>query len=423
MMQKIKHLLYFPVAGYFRFWARIQLKRWNPRIVLVTGSSGKTTLLHLLEAQLGDRAHYSHHANSAFGIPFDVLGFPKRTNAKTEWIGLIVTTPLRAFKKPYKQMIYVVEADSDRPGEAAFITNLIKPEVTIWLSSDKSHSQNFDSQVAHKRFADVREAIAYEFGTYLAAASKLAVINDSEALIINQGDRTTAKIEAVQVDNVTGYALKSDRTDFTIDRKKYTIPALVPKEVGISVAAVIKTCEYLKVQIDPSFTRFIEPPGRSSVFKGTKNTVLIDSTYNAIPDAVRAMLNLYASYPGKPKWLVISDMLEQGQSEAEEHVAIAESIAALDLDRIILMGPRMSKYTGPKLKELIAKKGTIVVFLKPRPVLDYLQENLKGGEIILFKGSRFLDGVVEHLLANPEDEAKLCRRGPVWQRRREQWGL
>ena len=48
MFGQLKKKLYFPVAGYFRFFAAIRLKRWNPRIIVVTGSNGKTTLLHLL---------------------------------------------------------------------------------------------------------------------------------------------------------------------------------------------------------------------------------------------------------------------------------------------------------------------------------------------------------------------------------------
>ena len=70
MLSRLKRLLYFPIASYFRFFAVLRLRRWNPRIVVVTGSNGKTTLLHMLEAQLGAKARYSHHANSSFGIPF-----------------------------------------------------------------------------------------------------------------------------------------------------------------------------------------------------------------------------------------------------------------------------------------------------------------------------------------------------------------
>ena len=80
MISKIKRSLYFPLAHYFRFFAKIQLLLWRPRIILITGSNGKTTLLHLLESQIGDKAKYSHHANSSYGIPFDILGL-KRENS------------------------------------------------------------------------------------------------------------------------------------------------------------------------------------------------------------------------------------------------------------------------------------------------------------------------------------------------------
>ena len=51
MLEKLKARLYFLVAGYFAFWARLVLRRWQPVIILVTGSSGKTTLFHLLEVR------------------------------------------------------------------------------------------------------------------------------------------------------------------------------------------------------------------------------------------------------------------------------------------------------------------------------------------------------------------------------------
>ena len=59
MIASLKKRLYFFVAGYFRFWARFVLERWQPRIVVVTGSNGKTTLLHLIESQLGEKAIFT----------------------------------------------------------------------------------------------------------------------------------------------------------------------------------------------------------------------------------------------------------------------------------------------------------------------------------------------------------------------------
>ncbi len=419
MLRRFKRALYFPVAHYFRFWARIQLKRWHPRVILVTGSSGKTTLLHLLEAQLGPAAHYSHKANSAFGLSFDILGIIPKGTGKLEWFGLIFKTPLAAFRRPYPETLYVAEADSDRPDEAAFISGLLNPEVVIWLSSDLSHSHNFDRLAK----GSVAQAIAQEFGAYLAAASKLVIINGDSALINSQTQRASALMHPVSKADLSSYKITPSTTEFKIGGKVYSVPALLPEEAGLSVAAVKKACDYLNLPLDADFGLFVPPPGRSSIFTGIKGITLIDSTYNAIPDAVRATLNLFAHYPAKTKWLVLGDMVEQGVSEQGEHEKLAVEIFKLKADRIILVGPRVQQYTAPKLLELGGDRLNVITFTKPRPALDYLRAEVKGGETILFKGARFLEGVVEQLLADPSDAAKLAKRELVWQKRRAQWGL
>jgi hypothetical protein len=66
---------------------------------------------------------------------------------------------------------------------------------------------------------------------------------------------------------------------------------------------------------------------------------------------------------------------------------------------------------------------TIQKFHMPKDALDYLINNLNGGEVILFKGARFLEGIIEHLLADKNDVKKLCRREKIWHTRRKQWGL
>src|SRR6202050_738801 len=120
MLEKFKKILYFPLASYFRFFAEIRLRRWHPKIVVVTGSSGKTRLLHLLESQIGNTAKYSHHANSSYGIPFDILDLHRKSLLPSEWISLVLKAPFACFKNPPKEKVYVVEADCDRPGEGKF---------------------------------------------------------------------------------------------------------------------------------------------------------------------------------------------------------------------------------------------------------------------------------------------------------------
>ena len=179
--------------------------------------------------------------------------------------------------------------------------------------------------------------------------------------------------------------------------------------------------EFLNIKPDYSFSRFNLPHGRCSLFKGIKNTTIIDSSYNATPDGVKSILGMFNQYPSDKKWLVLGDMIELGNEEREEHEKLAEVIVSMKLQKVILVGPRVSKYTYEILKQVQDDK--VKKFLMPRDALEYLLNNLKGGEVMLFKGARFLEGIIEHLLLDKNDVKKLCRREKVWEKRRKQWGL
>ena len=350
MIRRIKQLFYFPIAYYFRFFAQIKLTRWKPRIIVITGSSGKTTLLHLIESQLGNKAKYSHYANSSYGIPFDILGLSRKNLTPDEWIFLFLLAPVNAFRSIPKEKLYVAEADCDRPGEGKFLASFLNPEITLWTNSSLTHSLNFDQLVSNKKFLSAEEGIAYEFGFFPEYTKKTVIANGDSKLIQKQLIRTHAKIESVSVKKLEDYRIADGRTDFVFDDKKYSFNFLVPKSVFYSVEMTKLLMEKLSLPFDSNFKNLILPPGRSTVFKGVKNTTIIDSTYNATPDGVKTILEMFDKYSAKNKWLVLGDMIELGANEREEHKRLAEIISPMNLPKIILIGPRVSKYTFPKLK-------------------------------------------------------------------------
>lgn len=409
LLTRIKRFLYFPVAYYFRFFAQIQLALWKPKIVVITGSNAKTTLLHLIESQIGNRAKYSHQANSSFGIPFDILGLNRTTLTLSEWPKIFLLAPFKAFKTPPKENLYIVEADCDRPSEGKFLSTLLNPEITVWISSGKTHSMNFKQPV--------EDNIAFEFGYFLENTQNLVIINGDSPLIKKQLSRVKAQVmQLTKKRHLQKYIVGKNYTEFKIDDKVYKFNFLLPEESFYQIMSTLKLMDYLKIPIDSSFANFKLPPGRSSLFQGIKNTTLVDSSYNANLSSVTVILKMFDKLPAANKWAVLGDMLEQGNQEQSEHEKLAEVISKYDFKKIILMGPRVSKYTHPKLKEAVN-------FETPKEVLDYLQNNIQGGETILFKGARFLEGIIEHLLLDKKDASKLCRREKIWEDRRKEWGL
>ncbi len=413
ILKYIKRILYFPVAHYFSFFAKIRLSLWKPTIVVITGSNGKTTLLHLIESQLGNKAKHSHHANSSFGIPFNILGLDRKELTLGEWPSLFLLAPARAFKSPPKENLYIVEADCDRPNEGKFLSSLLKPEVIIWLTVSKTHSLNFNNL----------ETIANEFGYFLEVSSKLAILNGDNNLITKQIPRTQAKLGKIYKQNhLKAYQIFRSSTEFKIDNNEYLFKFLLPEDTFYSITACKLLLNYLNLAFDSSFKNFTLPPGRSSIFKGIKNTTIIDSSYNATPASMSASLNMYKIYPANKKWVILSDMIELGEEEEIEHQKLAKLIVDTKLDKVILMGPRIVKYTLPKLLE-IEPKIAVEIYLTPIEVLNYLKKNITGGEVLFFKGARFLEGIIEHLLKDKKDVSKLCRREKVWVERRKKWGL
>ena len=52
---QFKKRFYFVAAKYFRHFANMVFRRWHPRVIAVTGSAGKTTMLNLLEHEIGKK--------------------------------------------------------------------------------------------------------------------------------------------------------------------------------------------------------------------------------------------------------------------------------------------------------------------------------------------------------------------------------
>ncbi len=424
MLHSLKKRLYLTAALYFAFWAKIVLRRWRPRIIVVTGSSGKTTLLHMVEAQVGDKAVYSHGANSAMGITFHILGLGSNVPSKPAWLLYFIKAPFHVLRKLPEQKLYVVEADCSRPNEGKFGARLLRPETVLWISVFRTHSMDFDRLVKAGRFQTHEQAIAHEFGNLVSSATKLIIANGDQPLIQEQLKRagTGVNIQTVTDKAISKYELLANDTKFTVNSSELALPGLHPRTAGLGLQIVAKLLEYLGLPLDPSFAKFQTPPGRNNVLAGQKSTVIIDSTYNTGLGATEAVLGMFEQYQNPHKWLVIADILEQGGVEQEEHEQLAQLLAKAKVDQIILLGRRNKAYAYPVLQKLLPNI-PVMAFDSPGEVLEYVKTHTQGGEAILFKGAQGLEGVIEQLLANPSDAGKLVRREPVWVKRRQQWGL
>ena len=424
---RFKKRFYFVAAGYFRFFANFAFRRWHPRVIAITGSVGKTTMLHMLEFQLGDKAHYSHNANSAFGIAFDLVGISKGiTGSKLRWIYLFFAVPLRSLFFKRTEKYYVVEIDGERPHETEFLASWLKPEVTLWISLGRSHAVQFEKQVEDGEFEDLDRAITHEFAMLPQYTTKQIYIDGDIYLMkravekIKERHRIKAKVTTCYKSNLKKYVVTPESTDFTIGKNTFHFAAPQPRDLAIQLEMLYYLCDYLKIKLETDFSSMPLPPGRSSYFVGKNGLKLVDSSYNAHLISVESILDMVNSMKSKHKWLVIGDMIEQGKIEGEEHTKLARAIADAKPEQVILVGRRTKKYT---YKALDKDKINVVAFDNAKEALAFIEKNTTGQEVLVFKGSQYLEWIVEKLLQDPNDASKLPRREEIYVKRREKRGL
>ncbi|MBQ3445207.1 hypothetical protein IJG29_00525 [Candidatus Saccharibacteria bacterium] len=419
-VSNLKKRFYFVAADYFRFFAKMILKRWKPRIIAVTGSAGKTTMLNMLEHEIGKRAHYSHDANSAFGVSFDILGLKGVSGSKIRWVWLFIAAPflglLRQRRKPY----YIVEIDGERPHEAEFNAEWLKPEVTIWVSIGTSHAAQFEKLVEEGKYKNVSEAIAAEFANLPAYTKKRVYIDADSKVMVQATADIDAKVIPIKKTLMKKYVVYPDSTDFTYGDTTFHFNHPEPKDVAFNLFVLQDLMKYLKLPFNSDFSNMKIAPGRSSYFKGIKGVDIIDSSYNAHMISMRSALDMMKRLHAEHKWLIIGDIVEQGSLEEAEHKKLAELIAAVKPDRVVLVGRRTKEWTAPRLKELGV---SAVATTDPKKALSFIEKRVRGNETLFFKGSQYLEWIVEKLLADPKDAKKLCRREKAATLRRKKWGL
>ncbi len=415
-----KKRFYFRVAAYFRFFANLAFKRWHPRVIAVTGSAGKTTMMKMLEHEIGNKAHYSHDANSAFGIPFDMLGLSGVRGSKLKWFWLIMVAPFMGLFFRRHNTFYVVEIDGERPHETEFLAEWLKPEVTIWVSIGLSHAAQFEKEVVAGKYNDVGEAIVAEFAHLPSNTTKRVYIDADSKIMTEATAKIEAKVVPIKKRDIKKYVVYPNSTDFTYGDTTFHFNHPEPKDIAFNLFVVQDLMKYLKLKFNPDFSGMDIAPGRCSYFEGKKGIAIVDSSYNAHMISMTSVLDMAKRMHAEKKWLVIGDIVDQGTLEEEEHIKLAKLIAAVKPDKVILIGRRTKQWTAPELKKLGI---SAVATTDPRKALDYIEKRIHGNETLIFKGSQYLEWIIEKLLAHPEEATKLCRREKSAVARRKSWGL
>lgn len=443
-MKNVKKIIVKLVLLYLRILAKIQLKKIRPFIIGVGGASGKTSLSNFIYLILKDdfKVKQGKGKNSETGIPLDILNLTVKNYTTLEWFKVFVFAPLKILFDWKKFDIYVAEMGIDSPLEPknmSYLLKIIKPNEGVLTNIAYEHSEYFDPLVAesqNNRQEDILDLTAKQEALLLTALmpADTAILNADDEMI----NSIKSQIKARQL-SVSALNRKADffinKIQNSVDRfevefvhvdskYKITIQNPLPKHFAYSfllaIASAFSKQPDIKKAILALEKDFSLPAGRMSVFKGIKDTIVFDSSYNnATLTPILDLLEFVAEI-GKARRRVgiIGDMRELGTMSKTLHEEVAKKILTT-LDFAILIGPLTQKYIQPILEK---NKFNSLSFINFTQAKNEILEKIQPKDMILVKGSQntlFLERVVEMLLIDPKDHEKLCRRGEFWDKIRE----
>ena len=441
----MKQRLAFIVLNYLRFVANKKIKKIKPIIIGVGGASGKTSLSNFIYLIFKKKykVKQGKGKNSETGIPLDILNLSVDNYTYSRWFLNLLKAPIKFFFDFEKYDFYVAEMGIDSPFEPknmSYLLKIIQPDIAVLTNISFEHSVYFDPLVLdddlETREENILKLTAEQESLLLTSVSQKGWV------ILNIDDENIRKIKPNIKAQIITVSKKEKEADFYIEEiknyvdefllifknegKKYTlkIENPLPEHFAYTFVNAIAVAKAGGIKIEDSITTleqdFYVPPGRMSVFKGIKDIIIIDSSYNnATLTPVLDLLNFIKDI-GKQRRRVgiIGDMRELGTMSRALHEEVARKMLET-LDLAILVGPLSQQYMLPILKR---KNFPVFSFLNFTSAKDTIIEQIKPKDVVLVKGSQntlFLERAVQMLLKNFSDIDKLCRRGEYWDRVRE----
>ncbi|WP_416547506.1 UDP-N-acetylmuramoyl-tripeptide--D-alanyl-D-alanine ligase [Limnohabitans sp. DCL3] len=353
-------------------------------VIAVTGSNGKTTVTQMIASIL--RAHAGDDALSTQGNLNNDIG-----------------VPLTLFNLRSHHRVAVVELGMNHPGEIAYLAKLAQPTVALVNNAQREHQE----------FMGTVEAVAHENGAVLQAlpASGVAVFPADDAFtsvwtnLSGQRAQSTFSMAAQAFDSspevhCAGVLWQSGAWAFTLQ----TVQGIAPVHLHIAGRHNVKNALAASAcalaagvpltAVAQGLIAFEPVKGRSRALvlhTSAHDITLVDDTYNANPDSVRAAIDVLAELPA-PRLLVLGDMGEVGNQGAEFHAEVGAYAAQRGIEAL---------YTVGELCAHAAQAfGGAQHFSDTDKLLTVTTAQVEAFQSVLVKGSRFMkmERIVEALL-------------------------
>lgn len=348
--------------------AKYWRQKFEMPVVAVTGSNGKTTTKEMLSAILSVVAQGKAAVHATYGNLNNDIG-----------------VPLTLLKMQPNHQYAVVEMGMNHLGEIDYLTHIAQPDVALINNAGIAHIGELGS----------RDNIAKAKGEIFAGLKPdgVAVINaDSDYVdywkslnpnrkIVTFGLKSHADVSA-RYQELDGYA----SVVLTTADDEVSVQLNVQGEHNISNALAAAAAAYaLGVSLSDigrGLASFTGVYGRLERKAGINGAVVIDDTYNANPDSMKAAINVLAKLAGT-KILVLGDMGELGADAQNMHAEVGAYAKTAGLTTLYCLG-NLSVETARSFGQGAEQ------FSSAEAIAQAVLPALEQGVTVLVKGSRFM---------------------------------
>lgn len=349
---------YLEIANFVR-------KKYNPTVVAITGSSGKTTTKEMVYSVLSEKfkTHktYSNH-NNEIGFCQTVLSMPEDTEV------LIVEMGMRGF------------------GEIDLITKYAQPDYAIITNVGSAHIGRLGS-------LDNIAKAKCEITKYL---KNTLIANDNERIkkfADFTGEKIFYSLKGVDIiEKRSGYSkfvYKNHEYELNVEGDYNIENSLSAIELGFKLGMSYDEIKKGLAKYHP-----IEKRWEVQEIQGNK---IINDSYNANPESMKASVSTFIELYPNPV-VVLGNMGELGENEVEFHREVGEFLGKKFKGKkvLFLTVGELAKYIGD---ELLKYGFEVKSFKNNIETSCYILDNLHEGNTIFLKASRSMkfEEIIEDL--------------------------
>ncbi len=376
--------------------AKYWRNKFNISLVAVTGSNGKTTVKEMIAAILAA-------SNS------NILATKGNLNND---IGM----PMTLLKMHKEHAFAVIEMGMSHEGEIRYLTNIAQPTVAVVNNAGIAHIGEVGS----------REAIARAKGEIFEGLSEdgIAIINADDGFadywkslnikrrVITFGLKKEADVSATYQVNGNLSLVQLTTPDGQI---KFDLHVLGVHNIynALAASAAAVALGISNKEIAKGLTGFGAVKGRLNWLVGFNGAVVIDDTYNANPDSMKAAIDVLANCKGE-KILIVGDMGELGDESVRMHEEIGVYAMKAGIKRLYGYG-EMSAHTLQAFSTAHSAKNASGIqashYQELQGLIARVKKYLNPNFTILVKGSRFMqmERVVAQIVeTHNQPETKPC---------------